>query len=413
MAKSLVLENATLIDGTGCEPVEDTTVVIVGDRISSAGTEVDYPAEASVVDLKGFTLMPGFIDCHVHLGAFVVDDPDWQFNALSFVPWFTSFLWDYFRSFARRRRLAIENGLTSFRSAGDIHPHIVQLRDRIASGKLSGPRIFAPGPIFTAPGGHPAGTIYRRNRYIVEHATRQVDDPARAREEVRKLAEEGVDCIKAIYCDQNLMDLDNRLPKLRLDVLAAMTDEAHLHNLRIMVHTGNPDDTRDAVDAGVDSIEHGLLPGTESTEFPDDVVKMMVDRGTYYVPTLAIAWANRKKFPELFHAAKRAVKHLHEAGVHIAAGTDSGTPGVVIGKGIHIEMAVMVEAGLSPMEAIITGTRNAAENLGRGSDLGTVEAGKLADMVVVSGNPLEEISRTTGIRMVIKAGEILVNRLNQ
>ena len=411
MAKSLVLENATLIDGTGCEPVEDTTVVIVGNRISSAGTEVDYPAEASVVDLKGFTLMPGFIDCHVHLGAFVVDDPDWQFNALSFVPWFTSFLWDYFRSFARRRRLAIENGLTTFRSAGDIHPHIVQLRDKIASGKLSGPRIVAPGPIFTAPGGHPAGTIYRRNSYIVEHATRQVDDPVRAREEVRKLAEEGVDCIKAIYSDQNLMDLDNRLPKLRLDILAAMTDEAHLHDLRIMVHTGNPDDTRDAADAGADSIEHGLLPGTDSNEFPDDVVKMMVDRGTYYVPTLAIAWANRKKFPELFHAAKRAVKHLHEAGVHIAAGTDSGTPGVVIGKGIHIEMAVMVEAGLSPMEAIITGTRNAAENLGRGSDLGTVEAGKLADMVVVSGNPLEEISRTTGIRMVIKAGEILVNRL--
>lgn len=136
MAKSLVLKNATLIDGTGCEPLEGTTVV-VGNRISSVGTEVDYPADASVVDLKGFTLMPGFIDCHVHLGAFVVDDPDWQFNALSFVPWFTSFLWDYFRSFARRRRLAIENGLTSFRSAGDIHPHIVQLRDRIASGKLS------------------------------------------------------------------------------------------------------------------------------------------------------------------------------------------------------------------------------------------------------------------------------------
>jgi len=411
VAESLVLKNATLINGTGCEPLEGTTVVVVGDRISSVGTEVDFPAEASVVDLKGFTLMPGFIDCHVHLGAFVIDDPDWQFNVISFVPWFASFLWDYSRNFTRRRRLAIENGLTSFRSAGDIHPHILQLRDKIAFGKLGGPRIFAPGPIFTAPGGHPAGTIYRRNRYIVEHATRQVNDTGAARDEVRKLAEEGVDCIKAIYCDQNLMDLDNRLPKLRFDVLAAMVDEAHLHNLRIMVHTGNPDDTRDAANAGVDSIEHGLLPGTESIEFPDDVVKMMADRGTYYVPTPSIAWANRKKFPELFNAAKRAVKHLHEAGVHIAAGTDSGTPGVVIGKGIHIEMAVMVDAGLSPMEAIITGTRNAAENLGRGSDLGTLESGKLADMVVVSGNPLEEISETTGIRMVIKAGEILVNRL--
>ena len=140
---------------------------------------------------------------------------------------------------------------------------------------------------------------------------------------------------------------------------------------------------------------------------------MLVDRGTYYVPTLAIAWANRKKFPELFNAAKRAVKHLHEAGVHIAAGTDSGTPGVVIGKGVHIEMAILVEAGLTPMEAIITATGNAAENLGRGSDLGTLEPGKLADIVVVADNPLEDIGHTTGIRMVIKDGEVLINRLNQ
>ena len=413
MAQTLVLTDATLIDGTGRGPMRDTTIAVTGDRITNVGQDPDSPAQARVIDLKGLTVMPGLIDCHIHLGGFVIDDPDWHFSPLTFVPWFSAFLWDYFRSFARRRRLAIENGLTTFRSAGDIHPQIVQLRDRIASGRLNGPRIVAPGPIFTAPGGHPAGTIYRRNRYIVEHATRQVDDSTRAREEVRKLAEEGVDCIKAIYCDQNLMDLSVRLPKLPLDVLTAMADEAHRHGLRVMVHTGNPGDTRDAVSAGADSIEHGILPGTDALEFPEDVIRAMADSGAYYVPTLAIAWANRNRFPELYAAAKRAVTQLHDAGVPVAAGTDSGTPGVVIGKGVHLELATMVEAGLTPMAAIVTATKNAADNLGKGSDLGTLEPGKLADIIVVSGNPLEDIGHTREIRMVVKNGEIVVNRLGR
>ena len=102
---------------------------------------------------------------------------------------------------------------------------------------------------------------------------------------------------------------------------------------------------------------------------------------------------------------KKAVKKLHEAGIIIAAGTDSGTPGVVIGKGLHKELELMVEAGLSPMEAIMTGTKNAADNLGKGSELGTIEKGKLADMIVVSGNPLKEIGETRSIKMVIKLTE--------
>ena len=413
MPESVVLKNATLIDGTGRAPMKDVTVAVTGNRIASVGTGDDAPAGATVIDLKGLTVMPGLIDCHIHLGGFVIDDPDWQFSALSFAPSFASFLWDYFRDFAKRRRLALDNGLTSFRSAGDNHPHILRLRDRIASGSLRGPRIFAPGPIFTAPGGHPAGTIYRRNRYVVEHATRQVSEPSAARDEVRKLAEEGVDCIKAIYCDQNLMDLENRLPKLAPDVLAAIIDEAHRHGLRTMIHTGNPDDTRDAVRAGTDSIEHGILPGTDATAFPEDTLSMMADSGAFYVPTLAIAWANRQKFPELFAAAKDAVRRVHEAGVPVALGTDSGTPGVVIGKGVHLELGLLVESGLTPMDAIAAGTRNAAGNLGRETDLGTLEPGKLADMVVVPGDPAGDITRTSDVRLVMKDGNIEVNRLGR
>jgi imidazolonepropionase-like amidohydrolase len=407
----LVLTNGILIDGTGQEPIEKATVVLEGNAITGASAEITYPEGAPAIDLGGRVIMPGLIDCHLHLGGFVIDKPGRPVGQVSFLDMF-SFVWDYMRNFAKRRRLAIENGVTTIRSAGDNYPHIIKLRDKIEAGKLTGPRIFAPGPIFTASGGHPAGTIYKRNRYIVEHATRQVDDTGAAREEVKKLAEGRVDCIKAIYSKINPMDLAHDVPLLDLHVLEALVDEAHRHNLRTMVHTGSPEETRDAVRAGADSIEHGILPGADSMDFPDDVITMMRDNGTYFVPTLAIAWANREEFPELFAAVKRAVKKLHDSGVSVAAGTDSGSPGVVIGKGVHIEIELLVQAGLSPMEAIVAATQNATGNLGQGHRLGTIEEGKLADIVVVSGNPLEQDGRMGKIEMVIKNGVVLVDRLS-
>jgi imidazolonepropionase-like amidohydrolase len=180
----------------------------------------------------------------------------------------------------------------------------------------------------------------------------------------------------------------------------------------LMVHTGSPKETMDALKAGADSIEHGILPGADSFEFNDDLIKMMLDKGTFFVPTLAIAWAYKETYPAVFSGLKTTVKKLHTAGVKIAAGTDSGTPGVVIGKGLHKELELMVEAGISPMEAIMAGTRNAADNLGRASELGTVEPGKLADIIAVSGDPLKDIRNTREIKLVIKDGKILINRIN-
>ena len=407
----LVLINARMIDGTGHDPVEKATIVLEGNNIISVQPQTSYPPEATVIDLRGFTIMPGLIDCHLHLGGFIIDKPGRSVGQISFFDLFP-FLLDYFRNYAQRRKLAIENGVTTIRSAGDHYPHIIQLRDKIESGRLTGPRIFAPGPIFTAPGGHPAGTIYKRNSYIVEHVTRQVNDVEGARAEVRKLAEGGVDCIKAIYSKIDPMDLTHEVPQLDLQVLEAIVDEAHGHNLRVMVHTGSPDEIRDAVSVGVDSIEHGILPGGDSTEFQDEVIRMMVGRGTYYVPTLAISWAYMNMYPDVFSNSKKVLKKLRDEGVNIALGTDSGAPGVVVGRAVHKELELMVEAGLSPMEAILAGTKNAAENLGKGSHLGTIEAGKLADIIAVSSDPLEEISNTRGISLVIRDGKILVNRLH-
>jgi len=408
--RMFVLTNGTLIDGTGHKPIQKATVIVKDNRIEYVGSEITYPEGAKLIDLHDLNIMPGLIDCHLHLGGLTVDQPGKAIGKVSLKD-MASFFWDYSRSYAHRRRLAIENGVTTIRSAGDHYPHIIRLRNKIVAGKLSGPRIFAPGPTITAPGGHPAGTIYKGNRYIIENATRQIADVNIAREEVRRLVEGGVDCIKAIYSDIDPSDITHKVPRLSLDVLEALADEAHQHNLRLMVHTGSPKETQDAVKAGADSIEHGILPGGDSLEFEDELVKMMLDRGTYFVPTLAIAWAYRDTYPDVFSSLKKAFKKLHDAGVNTAAGTDSGTPGVVIGKGLHKELELMVEAGISPMEAIMAGTRNAAGNLGKESELGTIENGKLADIIIVSGDPAERIIDTRNIQLVIKDGLFLVNRI--
>ena len=406
----IALVNAFLIDGTGRKPLDKAVVIIKQNRIEYIGSDSGYPSDAEVIDLNGFTVMPGLIDCHLHIGGLIVEEPGRAIGKITFKD-MASFFWDYLRNYHYRRRLAIENGVTTIRSAGDHYPHIVRLRDKISSGILSGPRIFAVGPIITAPGGHPAGTIYKGNRYIIENATRQIDNVRDAREEVSRLKEGGVDCIKAIYSDIDPMNINHKVPKLPLDVLEALADEAHRCDLRLMVHTGRPREVLDTLKAGADSIEHGLLPGTESTEFDDEIIRMMLDQGAYFVPTLAIAWACKNEYPDLFSGLKVTFKKLHSAGVNVAAGTDSGTPGVVIGKGLHKEMELMVEAGITTMEAITAGTRNAARNIGKGNELGTIEKGKLADMIVVSGNPLEKIRNTRNIKIVMKDGVIVKNKL--
>jgi len=407
----LTLTNGRLIDGTGRDPIEKVSIIIDSNRIKSVEPVSIYPDKTNVLDLRGLTVMPGLIDCHLHLGGLTIDQPGKAIGKVSFID-MASFFWDYLHNYAHRRHLAIEKGLTTIRSAGDHYPHIIRLRDKIAAGKLLGPRIFTPGPTITAPGGHPAGTIYKGNRYIIENAVRQIADVNSAREEVRRLVAGGVDCIKAIYSDIDPMDIAHKIPRLSLDVLEVLADEAHQHNLRLMVHTGSPKETMDAVKAGADSIEHGILPGGDSTEFEDDLVKMMLDKGTYFVPTLAIAWAYKDAYPDVFSGLKTTFKKLHSAGVKIAAGTDSGTPGVVIGKGLHKELELMVEAGISPMEAIMAGTKNAANNLGKASELGIIESGKLADIIAVSGDPLKDIRDTREIKLVIKDGKTLVNKIN-
>ena len=169
----------------------------------------------------------------------------------------------------------------------------------------------------------------------------------------------------------------------------------------------------EAVVAGADSIEHGILPGASSAECPPELVVAMRDRGTFFVPTLTAAWAMKKAYPDALKHAMHWVKEMHQAGVRVALGTDAGAPGVVIGKAAHMELQLLVEAGLTPSEALAAGTKTAAGVIRRQEDLGTIEPGKLADLIAVAGDPLRDITTSRAIRLVVKNGTVVLNLRRQ
>ncbi len=274
----LVLTNGTLIDGTGKAPVKNAAVVIEGNRIKDAGPGVSYPEEATKIDLKGLVILPGLIDCHVHCGGIVDLRPDRP----AFVGREESC--DY----ADVREWSITAGVTTTRSVGDCFPDIVQVRDEIAAGKLYGPRLFTTGPLFTAPGGHPATTIMAEvKKEVVARATRCLDSPRKAREEVNKLVDGGVDYIKAILASLNIFDYPKTFPMLSREVLEAIVDEAHKLGRRVVVHAEDPATALEAAEAGADSIEH-ICTTPAGPEIPDNLVRLLLDRGVYVVPTLSI-----------------------------------------------------------------------------------------------------------------------------
>jgi enamidase len=401
----LILTNGRLIDGNGKKPVEKATITIKGNLIDDVGTtKGSYPKEATVIDLKGLVVMPGLMDLHYHCGGIVELEPD-KPNFVGMADC---------DNYVDAREWSIENGVTSIRSAGDFFPDIVKARDMIASGRLNGPRFFVAGPLFTAPGGHPAYTIMQGIPYIVEHATRQVDDPKVAREEIKKLIDGGVDFIKIILQTSDVWDYPKPVPKLSLNVLDALLDEAHKNDRRTIVHAETPDDAFDAVKVGADSIEHIVTVGAHSVKMPDGLIQMMCDQRTYVVPALTTVETFEDKDPRLpkrLDDLKKIIKLLYDAGVNIACGTDAGAPDVYFGRAAHREMQIMVDLGMTPMDAIVSATMKSAENLGKGDELGTIEKGKLADIIVITGDPLKNIADTKNIKLVIKDGKIMFDKI--
>lgn len=420
-AQSLVIEGATLIDGTGRAPVRDSVVVVEGSRITAVGTRgaVSYPPQARIIRAEGRTLLPGLIDSHIHF--------------LDFMP--PMFL--YF-------------GVTTVFDTANPTEWILATRDALNSGKIKGPRMFVTGwvldgPVASSNMDHPT----ERGGYKTH-----VENTEEARVETRRMIRLGVDAIKV---HEGLTN----------DLLAAIADEAHKANREVVGHAS---DARESVLAGMRFIEHhrpvmrSTVRGEHARDVPegdmdpglfDPLIQLLVSNKVYYNPTLSRSilhlLSKEREWSELalpylenpdwrfIPEARRQywirearnlppppapseretigrrnveefVRRFVQAGGKVVTGPDSaGTsgPSNIPGLAMHIEMEALVDSGLTPMQAILASTKWAAELLHKERELGTVEPGKLADLIPIEGDPLADIRNTRNIRTVILDGKVV------
>ena len=387
---TLVIENAYVIVGDGVV-MDGATVVITGDRIQSVSTKNPELKAVKRIDARGRTLMPGLIDTHVHFfGLTGQGQAAFRAQIETLAPKYLKDL--------------IQHGVTTVKSLADPLDLVLELRTKVNDGKILGPRILLVGPCFTAPGGHPAVTLGRDDPWMRSQIAVEVDDEDTARREVRRLAEKGVDAIKAAVEAGQGTGMPDVMPRLSVNVLRAIIDEAHKHKLRATVHTHREQDVIDAIEAGADGVEHGLWG---STLRDNRLADLLLKRNVTYTPTL---WAfSLDKDSKSSEIARQNLRALSDKGIRISVGTDTLCSMPRPGLNTIQEMEFMAESGLTPEKIIRAATRNAAEHLGLLDRLGTVEPGKLADLILVAGDPLKDISALHQVQMVIKAGQVVHN----
>jgi len=406
---AIALMGGSVIDGTGAEP-RAATVLIRGDRIEEVGPDVEVPRSAEVVEIAGMTVLPGLMDMHGHMYAFGNN----QFEAYS--------------------ALFLAGGVTTAFSPGDFDPQgMTAFRDRIARGEAVGPRILTAGPYFD-------------HEPSVVGWIEGVESP----EEALAKFENWKDRIDAVKVYSNITE----------EELGALAEAAHAAGLKMTGHLGGQVSTRRAIELGIDGLEHGIFAVSDITNASqtddlarqycalaeidldgpvvDGLIQAIVDEHVWITPTIVTLQSIHPDFvppapewldylsPDLRERMAQTppyldehgaacldgalskqlefVRRVHERGGLLLAGTDPVSPKVVPGFGIHAEMANFVRAGLSPLQAISIATRNGAVALGMSEELGTLEPGKLADLVVVRGDPASDIALMDNTVWVFKAG---------
>ena len=411
-----VFEGARLITGDGSAPIENSAFIVVGNRITQIGRrgEVQVPPGATRIDLSGKTVMPALVDDHVHMG---------YRRGTSFTPaeYTRENLLDQLDRYAYYGIAAV---LETGTGRGDL-PYKVRPEAR------AGARYLTAGSGFGMPDAGPGGPM-RDSAY-------GVTSEAQARGYVRELAANKPDMVKIWVDDRN-----GTVAKLKPELYRAIIDEAHKHNLRVMAHTTDLADAKDLLRAGLDGFAHMV----RDKDVDDEFLALLRQRpNVFFVETLwgerrAIypgrpAWLDEPSLRETFSAADlkqleeqfapepganpqaverartmgqtnlRNTAKLYAAGVKLGLGTDTGgvSGGQFLGLGSHVELEMMVtRVGLTPMQALVIGTRNSADILGL-TDLGTIAAGKSADFIVLDANPLDNISNTRRINKVYLRGE--------
>ncbi len=378
---TLAVKAGVLIDGSGREPIRDAVMLVEGDAIVSVGPadRVAIPEGAEIVDASGKTVMPGLIDSHVHI----------MINSASLEErLFTPKAVSYYQA-AENLKKMLRAGFTSARDAGEADAGI---RQALEMGLITGPRLVVSGTI-----GQTGGLLEKRfpsgATIIDEESWRICDGVEEVRKTVRKVLREGVDFVK-IFATGGVGAPQGTpfTPEWSPAELEVIVEEANRAGAGVMAHAESAAGVKNALRAGVHSIEHGYV-------LDEEAIELFLETGAFLVPTQHVSthstadlseWARRKK-EKLRKAQAGWLRRAHEAGVRIALGSDAYRSDM---HGTNaVELALMMEnGGLSAMEAIVAGTKNAAECCRIDDVVGTLEAGKQADFLVVEGNPLDDIT---------------------
>ena len=398
-----VIRAARMFDGRSDTTVANAIVIVEGSKIRDIGTGLAVPEGVAVVDLGDSTLLPGFIDSHMHLTDEAGDD----------------YVYDFFNGLRRTvaenalraggfARKLLEAGFTTVRNVGASDDEDVGLRNAIAKGYVPGPRMLVSRYPLGATGGHCDQTGFPPNTFGPEWGPEKgkLSGPAEARQAVRLQVKYGADVIKMCVSGGVLsLGDDVAVPQMTDEEISAAVDEAHRLGRKTAAHAHGDLAARAAVKAGIDSIEHGSF-------MTDETLALMKARGTYLVPTLLIGeWITRpetKLPPNVAAKAKAAIsarsdmfRRAVKAGVKIAFGTDAA-----LSYGIQArEFALETDLGMTPAAALRSAGPAAADLLGLSTQIGTLEKGKEADIVAVPGDPLKDIRATEKVLFVMKAGK--------
>ncbi|MEY2483912.1 MAG: hypothetical protein QOK24_2440 [Verrucomicrobiota bacterium] len=410
----IALKAARLFDGKSKALVPNGVVIVQGDKIVDAGSGLPIPQGAQVIDLGDATLSPGFMDAHTHL----TFDFTGNFNERRLKLLDTNVSELAFLTIPNARA-TIEAGFTTVRDLGSrfegSHDFVdIALRNAIARGVFAGPRMLVATYGIGATGGHFDGTAGFRDflfGHEPDYSEGIADGPDAIRKAVRFQVKNGADVIKAAVSGGVLSLTDEvDTPQFTAPEMAALVDETHRLRKKIAVHCHGDQAAKEAIEAGVDSIEHGSFLKPET-------LQLMKTKGTYLVPTLmASEWIMSKidAYPPALQAKARAAtaarsemfRNAVKLGVKIGLGTDAA----VFPHGQNAkEFKLMVDLGLPPIEALRSATSVDAELFGISAKVGTLEKGKLADIVAIPGDPTTDITATERVSFVMKEGKILKN----
>ncbi|HEY1265505.1 MAG TPA: amidohydrolase family protein [Terriglobales bacterium] len=397
-----------LFDATSDNVRETMVIVVEGERIKGvvSAKDIKIPAGSKVIDLSNATVLPGLIDCHVHLDSRADHyDPIYEFRDSPFSHAFVAVV---------NARKTLEAGFTSVRDVGSLPFIAVDLRNSINEGLVPGPRIVASGPAISITGGHGDLNSYPPNvhteLYPGERGFALADGADQVRHVVREQEKHGVDVIKILASGGVLSRGDNPgAPQFTLEELKAAAETAHMGGRRIAAHAHGTQSIKDAILAGIDSIEHASL-------VDDEGIRLAKEHGTYFVMDIYnddYIQGQATKFgltEEMLNKEKLVGRLQREnfekavkAGVKMAFGTDAG----VYPHGDNAkQFFYMVKYGMTPAQAIRAATSSAADLIGRSKDVGTIEPGKYADIIAVDSDPLTDVRALEQVGFVMKGGVV-------